>query len=257
MKFTIAPGVLDPKSAEAPPRTTSIRSMLVSNRNRLSAFMKEVCMVGNTGIPSSMNMTYSTPRIPAHLDVLVDLAARALDPGEPRHVAQHLRRASGCGLLDVPRGERRDGHAGLQVLPRRLGSGDDQRLQVQGILAHPKIEGRLPMHYHLDRFRVGPEADHPDPDHVTAGGSVPQHIPPVRASVGAERKAVDVHLGAGDRLPSIVQHGAGDGAGLERVLRDQSREWSGNRQEAEGDRGNKGAARRWLYERWHELKWRR
>ena len=61
------------------------------------------------------------------------------------------------------------------------------------------------------------------------------------------------HLGAGDRLPSVVQHGAGDGAGLERVLRDQSREWSGNRQEAECDRGNKEAVRRWVYERWHEL----
>ncbi len=64
MKLTIAPGVFEPNSAEAPPRTTSIRSMLVSNRNRLSAFMKKVCMVGKTGMPSSMNMTYSTPRMP-------------------------------------------------------------------------------------------------------------------------------------------------------------------------------------------------
>ena len=64
MKLTIAPGVLDPNSAELPPRTTSIRSMLASKRNRLSAFMKKVCIVGKTGIPSSMNITYSTPRMP-------------------------------------------------------------------------------------------------------------------------------------------------------------------------------------------------
>ncbi len=64
MRLMIAPGVLDPNSAELPPRTTSTRSMFSSMRNRLSAFMKNVCMVGYTGRPSSRNMTYSTPRIP-------------------------------------------------------------------------------------------------------------------------------------------------------------------------------------------------
>ena len=64
MKFTIAPGVLEPNSAELPPRTTSTRSTFSSTRNRLSAFMKKVCIVGNTGRPSSMNITYSTPRMP-------------------------------------------------------------------------------------------------------------------------------------------------------------------------------------------------
>ena len=64
MKLTMAPGVFEPKSADAPPRTTSIRSMFSSGRNRLSAFMKYVCIVGKTGSPSSMNITYSTPRMP-------------------------------------------------------------------------------------------------------------------------------------------------------------------------------------------------
>lgn len=64
MKLTIAPGVLDPKSGELPPRSTSILSMLVSKRNRLSAFMKKLCIVGKTGSPSSKNDTYSTPRMP-------------------------------------------------------------------------------------------------------------------------------------------------------------------------------------------------
>jgi hypothetical protein len=67
MKLTMAPGVLDPNSGELPPRTISIRSIFVSKRKRLSAFMKKVCMVGNTGIPSSRNATYSTPRIPRML----------------------------------------------------------------------------------------------------------------------------------------------------------------------------------------------
>ena len=67
MKLMMAPGVFDPNSAEAPPRTTSIRSMFSSKRKRLSAFMKKVCIVGNTGIPSSMNITYSTPRMPRML----------------------------------------------------------------------------------------------------------------------------------------------------------------------------------------------
>jgi len=64
MKLAIAPGVFDPNSAELPPRTTSRRSMFSSGRKRLSAFMKEVCIVGKTGRPSSMNITYWTPRIP-------------------------------------------------------------------------------------------------------------------------------------------------------------------------------------------------
>ena len=67
MKFTIAPGVFEPNSDELPPRTTSMRSMFSSARKRLSAFMKNVCMVGKTGSPSSMNITYSTPRMPRML----------------------------------------------------------------------------------------------------------------------------------------------------------------------------------------------
>ncbi len=64
IRFTIAPGVLEPNRAELPPRTTSTRSRFSSGRKRLSAFMKNVCMVGKTGRPSSMNITYSTPRMP-------------------------------------------------------------------------------------------------------------------------------------------------------------------------------------------------
>ena len=63
----MAPGVLDPNSAEPAPRTTSTRSIFSSMRNRLSAFMKNVCIVGYTGSPSSMNITYSTPRMPRML----------------------------------------------------------------------------------------------------------------------------------------------------------------------------------------------
>ncbi|PYO74380.1 MAG: hypothetical protein DMD67_13630 [Gemmatimonadetes bacterium] len=64
IRLTIAPGVFEPKRADPAPRTTSMRSTFSSMRNRLSAFMKKVCIVGNTGSPSSMNITYSTPRIP-------------------------------------------------------------------------------------------------------------------------------------------------------------------------------------------------
>ena len=90
MKFTMAPGVLDPNSGELPPRTTSIRSMLLSKRNRLSAFMKKVCIVGNTGSPSSRNATYSTPRMPRMLMFSLtsppELSTR-VNPGTTRSIS--------------------------------------------------------------------------------------------------------------------------------------------------------------------------
>lgn len=97
MKLMIAPGVLEPKSADAPPRTTSIRSMFWSKRNRLSAFMKKVCIVGKTGIPSSMNITYSTPRMPRMLMFWLtsppELSTR-VNPGTYRSISVVLRGAA-------------------------------------------------------------------------------------------------------------------------------------------------------------------
>ena len=59
--------------------------------------MKNVCMVGNTGIPSSMNITYSTPRIPRmvmfSLTSPPELSTR-VKPGTYRSISVVLRGAA-------------------------------------------------------------------------------------------------------------------------------------------------------------------
>ena len=214
MKLTIAPGVLEPNRGELPPRTTSIRSILVSKRNRLSAFMKKVCIVGKTGIPSSRNATYSTPRMPRMRDVLIDLTAGALDPGEARDVAEHLGRAPRRRRLDLAGGQSSDGNAGIQIHPRRLSAGDHHGLQLERVAAESEVMHGSLSNTHLDRCRLRPVPEQARLERVAAGGNSREHVLTVGAGLRAHGRARNSHLGADERCSLVIDHGPRDAAGL-------------------------------------------
>ena len=91
-------------------------------------------------------------------DVLVHLAARALHPGEARHVAQHLGGAPRGGPLDLL--GRQGGHryAGVEVGARRLGGGHDQLLELQRVASQGEVLGGGLAGGHGDAGRVGAES---------------------------------------------------------------------------------------------------